>query len=696
MKSSLLSITKIAFAIILCITLSSCPDDDVISVDNLLEILQKNKWVGHDTWVGETVSGHAWVDLETTTLYFTSESSGMLYMVVKDYDTDLGNTTSKSWTLFNYSVSGSSVYITFETNDRMTLTYDGDYLVNGQYDSMYKKTALSSGDYEIINKNKPQEDKCGASLNYKFDSRTGVLEISGTGKMNNYTTSNQPWKSWNVKKVVVKEGCTYIGENAFKNMICITDIDLANSIEEIGAFAFDNLTITSVDLPTKLKLIGKAAFGDCNYLKDVSFYGCDQLERIEGQAFSGSPLSLSYFTLPPNVTTVGEYAFYSAKFTSLTLNDKLETVGKHAFHNISSKKLELPNSVKSVGLSAFQGSINEIVIGTGLRKIEKCAFNGSASGKISVNLGVPLTDVDQGIICNPSGEIADSKWTLVVPVGSKSAYQKADVWKNFKSITESSSLVSGNGTPSGNGNGNGDNPNGNDDYKPYTGNGEFNVNGVEFKMIKVGGGSFTMGATSEQGWDYEDRERPTHNVSLNSFYIGETEVTQALWVAVMGSNPSHFTSDRLRPVEQVTWDDCQTFINKLSALTGVKFRLPTEAEWEYAARGGTQSKGYMYAGSNNIDEVAWYWTDSTHPVKSKQPNELGLYDMSGNVVEWCNDWYGAYSDEAQTNPKGPDTGQYRIQRGGQYGVKANRCRVAYRSYGIPTGKSIDRGLRLAI
>jgi len=465
MKTIISFLSKITLMVITCISLASCPDDNIVEGDNLLEVLQKNKWVGHDTWAGEAISGHAWVDLETTTLYFTSDNKGMLYLVVKDYDTDLGNTTSKSWTLFDYTVSGTSVYITFETNDRITLKYDGDYLVNGQYDSMYKKTALSSGDYEIINNNRSKEDKCGASLSYKFDSRTGVLEISGTGKMNDYTTSNQPWKSWNVKKLVVNEGCTYIGENAFRNMICITDVDLANSIEEIGPFAFDNLTITSVDLPSKVRIIGKAAFGDCNYLKDVSFYGCNQLEKIGDQAFSGCPLSLSYFTLPSNVTTVGDYAFSDAKFSSLTLNEKLETVGKRAFNGISNKKLEIPNSVKSIGLLAFQGSINEIVIGTGMRKIERFAFSGSSSGKISVNLGVPLTDVDQAIICNPSGDIADSNWTLVVPVGSKSSYQQATVWKNFKSIAESSSLVSGNGTPSGNG----DDPNDPNDYNTYTG-----------------------------------------------------------------------------------------------------------------------------------------------------------------------------------------------------------------------------------
>ena len=561
MKTIISFLSKITLMVITCISLTSCPDDNIVEGDNLLEVLQKSKWVGHDTWAGEAISGHAWVDLETTTLYFTSDNKGMLYLVVKDYDTDLGNTTSKSWTLFDYTVSGSSVNITLETNDRITLKYDGDYLVNGQYDSMYKKTALSSGDYEIINNNRPKEDKCGANLSYKFDSRTGVLEISGTGKMNDYTTSNQPWKSWNVKKLVVNEGCTYIGENAFRNMISITDVDLANSIEEIGAFAFDNLTITSVDLPSKVRIIGKAAFGDCNYLKDVSFYGCNQLEKIGDQAFSGCPLSLSYFTLPSNVTTVGDYAFSDAKFSSLTLNEKLETVGKRAFNGISNKKLEIPNSVKSIGLLAFQGSINEIVIGTGLRSIGKCAFNGSTSGKLSVNLGVPLNFVEEGIICGPSGDIADPNWTLIVPVGSKTAYQQAAVWKNFKSITESSSLVSGNGTPSGNG----DDPNGNNSY---TGT----VQGHEYVDL----GLSVKWATCNVG-----ASKPT---GFGNYYC---------WGMTTGSTSSSDLS-----WEQWTWryedlyDDnagrCKDIGNDIKGTKydaayknwGNKWRMPTEAEWK--------------------------------------------------------------------------------------------------------------------
>ena len=192
--------------------------------------------------------------------------------------------------------------------------------------------------------------------------------------------------------------------------------------------------------------------------------------------------------------------------------------------------------------------------------------------------------------------------------------------------------------------------------------------GVSIKMIKVEGGTFTMGATDEQGTDPDSDEFPPHQVTLSNFSIGETEVTQGLWKAVMGNNPSNFTGDNL-PVEEVSWDDCQLFIAKLNQLTGRNFRLPTEAEWEYAARGGNKSKGYKYAGSNTIDNVAWYKDnsgDKTHPVGSKAPNELGLYDMNGNVWEWCQDWFGDYSSSAQTNPTGPASGELRVNRGGSF------------------------------
>lgn len=225
---------------------------------------------------------------------------------------------------------------------------------------------------------------------------------------------------------------------------------------------------------------------------------------------------------------------------------------------------------------------------------------------------------------------------------------------------------------------------------------EIDVNGVKFKMIYVAGGTFTMGATAEQA-GYENDETPAHQVTLSDYFIGETEVTQELWYAVMGTNPSNFTRSSRNPVENVSWHDCQAFIQKLNQLTGLRFRLPTEAEWEFAARGGNSSKGYKYSGSNRIDDVAWYDGNSgstTHEVATCYPNELGLYDMSGNVWEWCSDWYGGYSSMAQTDPSGVGSGSIRVFRGGGWNFYARYCRVAYRYYNTPDTRYYGLGLRL--
>ncbi len=228
----------------------------------------------------------------------------------------------------------------------------------------------------------------------------------------------------------------------------------------------------------------------------------------------------------------------------------------------------------------------------------------------------------------------------------------------------------------------------------------FTVNGVKFTMIQVEGGTFTMGATPEQGGDAWDIEKPAHRVTLSSFSIGQTEVTQELWEAVMGSNPSRFEGAKL-PVEYVSWNDCQVFIEKLNALTGLNFSLPTEAEWEYAARGGNKSQGYKYSGSNNLDDVAWYDGNSgrtTHDVATKRANELGIYDMSGNVWEWCQDWYGwdYYSSSPSSNPTGPASGSRRVYRGGSGLNSAGGCRVAYRSGNFAGIRYNYLGFRLAL
>ena len=242
------------------------------------------------------------------------------------------------------------------------------------------------------------------------------------------------------------------------------------------------------------------------------------------------------------------------------------------------------------------------------------------------------------------------------------------------------------------------------------------------EMVKVEGGTFTMGATAEQGSDYDSDELPTHQVTLSDYYIGKYEVTQQLWEYVMsysgtcadGSSMSAYASDvwlgsdpsssygvgDYYPAYYVSYYDIvDIFLPRLNKITGRTYRLPTEAEWEFAARGGKQSKGYKYSGSDNIGVVAWYTGNSggkTHQVGTKEPNELGIYDMSGNVLEWCGDWYGSYSSSAQTNPTGPSSGSYRVLRGGRWDSNARGCRVSFRIISNPSYRGNDSGFRVVL
>lgn len=226
----------------------------------------------------------------------------------------------------------------------------------------------------------------------------------------------------------------------------------------------------------------------------------------------------------------------------------------------------------------------------------------------------------------------------------------------------------------------------------------YEVNGVQFKMIDVEGGTFTMGAKNTEPSSYTF-EKPLHEVTLSSFKIGETEVTQELWTAVMGYNPSINKSDPKNPVEYVSWDDCKAFIDKLNELTNLNFRLPTEAEWEYAAIGGKYTHYYKFSGSERAADVAWYITNSngsTHIGKQLNSNELGIYDMSGNVYEWVNDWYARYTADPQVNPQGPETGSFKVYRGGAWNVGAGDSRCHFRYMRETTYKTPAHGFRLAL
>jgi TonB family protein len=231
------------------------------------------------------------------------------------------------------------------------------------------------------------------------------------------------------------------------------------------------------------------------------------------------------------------------------------------------------------------------------------------------------------------------------------------------------------------------------------------INGVNFDMIAVKGGTFTMGSPANEAGRGSDETQ--HQVTLSDFSIGKYEVTQKQWQAIMGNNPSNFKGDNL-PVEQVSWNDVQEFIKKLNQKTGKKYRLPTEAEWEYAARGfpvasisstGSETSAVLYSGSNNIDEVAWYSGNSgskTHPVGQKMANELGIYDMTGNVWEWCSDWYGGFNNENQVDPAGNSSGISRVARGNSWGDYKRICRMSIRANNSPDIRNFGLGFRIAL
>lgn len=239
------------------------------------------------------------------------------------------------------------------------------------------------------------------------------------------------------------------------------------------------------------------------------------------------------------------------------------------------------------------------------------------------------------------------------------------------------------------------------DVEVDDGSATIRVGDVNLRMLMVAAGSFTMGCTHPDKLKYViEADRPTHRVKVDTFYMSQFEVTQGLWSAVMEENPSRWKDDLDLPVENVSYEMAQTFINRLSQMTGYRFRLPTEAEWEFAARGGVNGKGCVYPGAAAMpNDVAWFTVNSrnrTHRVGEKLPNELGLYDMAGNVSEWCSDWYGQYKSDDQVNPRGPRHGENRILRGGSINSPSWACAVSARSWYLPDLVNGCCGFRLVL
>ena len=448
-----------------------------------------------------------------------------------------------------------------------------------------------------------------------------------------------------------------------------------------------------------LRVRGTGPMGDYGQDADIS-------RRLN--PWSGSADSITNAVIESGVTSVGYGAFAGcAALTSVTIPNSVTSVGIKAFANSGLTSITIPGSVASIGNMAFAGcaGLKSVVIPDSVRSVADGAF-WRCAGLTSVTISASVvrigymafagcTGLTSVITLNQAplalGQLAfdgidTAKACLYVPPGSVDAYRAAAGWNVFRRIKDSAPPVA---NPPGGVTAASD--------KPPQG-GPVTPTVVRVDMVLIQGGLFTMGCAPGQS-DCAQTETPARSVRLGDYYIGKYEVTQGLWKAVMGSNPSNFTGNDNLPVEQVSWDDIQEFIVKLNTKTKQKYRLPTEAEWEYAARGGNISRGYAYPGSNNINEVAWYNGNSgrqTHPVGVKQPNELGLHDMAGNVLEWVSDFYGSYPSFDEVNPQGPPTGSDRAVRGGGWGDEAKYCRVSLRHNNSPDVRRSFLGFRLVL
>lgn len=396
-------------------------------------------------------------------------------------------------------------------------------------------------------------------------------------------------------------------------------------------------------------------------------------------------------SIKDGVTSIGDYAFYGcSSIVSVNIGQNVATIGRNAFAQCTGlTSILIPASVTRLNGYAFEGcsSLASIEILTQSAYFDSDIFRNCKGLKMVINHATKPQTISHSVF---SG-VNLAGCTLRIPAEAVGTYRQAEVWKDFGSFQTLDGMPAF-------------------DYVTDT------VNGVSFDMAFVPGGTFTMGGTEEQGPTVGADEFPIHSVTLDSFLIGATEVTQELWLAVMGVWPTsldpvedsffmpsaqHGLGDNY-PAYYISWNDAQLFLSKLNELTGKYFRLPTESEWEYAAR-GAKNDSDMYSGGNdeNIDEIAWYKgnndydpTPYNHPVATKKPNESGLYDMSGNVLEWCSDWYTDYPSEDQTNPTGPAWGTSKVNRGGHSMSYAMAVRTAIRYASYPEERSNSYGFRI--
>ena len=523
--------------------------------------------------------------------------------------------------------------------------------------------------------------------------------------------------------VTIGNSVTSIGDEAFYNCSGLTSVTIPNSVTNIGSGAFRNCSgLTSVTIPNSVTSIGNQAFEHCSGLNDVfTFIDDPTTVSMGGSVFYRYPNNYTERTLHVPAGTVSAYqddTRWSWYFDSIVeMGPMVATsieLDKSTARMETGEKLQL-----TAELQPIEAIYNEVLWGSSNPAVATVSNNGLVT---AVNAGTATITAMTTDGSNLSASCIVTVYTeMMGDVDGNGSVNISDVTALIDYLLkgDASDIVLSNADCDGNEAVNISDVTALIDFllighwpepeepEPTPVITSYTVNGVTFNMVEVEGGTFQMGATPEQGENANDNEKPVHQVTLTGFNIGQTEVTQELWQAVMGTNPSKFNDNVNKPVETISWEDCQTFIATLNNLTGQNFRLPTEAEWEFAARGGMKSLGYKYSGSDDLNEIAWYNYNAyavgssspdygTHAVSTKAANELGLYDMTGNVWEWCQDWNGDYSATDQINPTGPETGTNRVIRGGGWTNYPKLLRVAARSGYKPGFIGNFIGFRLAL
>lgn len=369
-------------------------NDDMVENEDLVQILKANKWTTRDASYGEGNDYHAWVDFETTYLFFTSDRAGISYWIQKDYDTDLGNSKRTDYWDFDYTVSGNSVTIVMKGFPTVTYYYQGGYLISSSGETIFSSSPMTSSDQNLLKTLMPQTYTIG-NLTCTYYPKTQELQISGNGAMPDYAVGEyRIWENFSIGVLTVEEGVTSIGHHAFykKN---IPTVYLPNSLKKIGAEAFaDNQKLTNIYIPINVEEIGNAAFSGCSNLKTVYFnYDANKDAKL---------------------FRIGDWAFSGCKI---------------------SNALRFPNQLEYIGIGAFiGGTFTDIYLGKNIHTIGSYALSGSSSGgSLSINRPIPPA--------TPNGVVSNiERWTLYVPVGCSANYSTLDPWKMFKKINESSSL----------------------------------------------------------------------------------------------------------------------------------------------------------------------------------------------------------------------------------------------------------------